>query len=552
MTRRAAAPALAVLLLAGQGAHAAEAARPCADLQGLSGPNLRIARAEDVPAGQLPAENPGRAALTGAARSRAVLPAQCLVEGTVAPRPGVGGATTGIGFQLRLPNPWNGRLLVQGGGGVDGVVNDALGAIPVSGATALPALNRGYAVLSTDSGHQGRDSSDSSFATDQQARLDHAYAAIGPATNAARAITAAHYGRTPAHSYYMGCSNGGRTAMMAAQRFPLLFDGVVAGDPGFRLSRAAIAQAWDVAAFLRAAPAGPDQRPVLAEALTPEDLRLVTDAVLARCDALDGLKDGLVDAPSGCRFDPAVLRCTTGATGATGGCLPDAKLAALQQVFAGAHDTAGRPLYSTWPWDAGISAPGWRAWKLGTSRTGDSNARNATLTPGSLGTYFMTPPRPDLRLADVDFDTIAAQTAQTAALNDATGTWLNSFSGHGGKLLAFQGNSDPVFSADDLIAYWRALAGDNGGPAALGRWARLFTVPGMNHCGGGPALDDFDPLGAIEAWVEHDQPPDTLPARGAAFPGRERPLCPYPLEPHYDGTGDPQKPGSFRCQAPAG
>lgn len=536
--------ALAGVLVAGQ-AGAAE--RACADLAALAGPQLRISRAEAVAAGQLPADNPGRAALTGAARSRAVLPAQCVVEGMIAPRPGPDGTTTGIGFQLRLPDPWNGRFLFQGGGGLDGVVNDALGAIPVSGATALPALNRGYAVVSTDSGHQGRDSSDASFATDQQARLDHGYAAIGAVTDTAKALVAARYGRPAARSYYMGCSNGGRTALMAVQRFPLAFDGVVAGDPGFRLSRAAIAQAWDVAAFNRAAPRDAAGAPILAQALTPVDLRLVADAVLKQCDALDGLADGSIDAPSACHFDPAVLACPPGGTD---GCLPPAKLTALRAVFGGARDGAGRPLYSTWPWDAGIAAPGWRAWKLGSSTTGRPDARNATLTPGSLGLFFMTPPRAGLKLADVDFDRVAAQTAETAAINDATGTLMGSFAGHGGKLLVFQGNSDPVFSADDLGAWWRDLADTNGGADALGRWARLFDVPGMTHCGGGPALDDFDPLAAIQAWVEEGRAPDTLPAAGAAFPGRTRPLCPFPTEAHYDGHGDPQAAASFACRQP--
>ena len=548
MNRRPAAIALSALLLAGQGASAADAGATCADLPGRAGPALRITRAEDIPAGQLPAENPARAALTGSARARAALPAQCLVEGMIAPRTGLDGKQTGIGFQLRMPEAWNGRFLFQGGGGMDGVVNEAVGAIPVAGATALPALNRGYAVVSTDSGHQGRNSADSSFAVDQQARLDHAYAAIGPVADTARTLIAARYGSPPAHSYYMGCSNGGRTAMMAAQRFPATFDGVVAGDPGFRLSHAAIAQAWDVRAFLRAAPHGPDGQPVLADALTPDDLRLVSDAVLKACDALDGLADGSVDAPSACRFDPATLRCPAGQTDR---CLVPAKLQALEDVFGGVHDSAGRALYSTWPWDAGVSAPGWRAWKLGTARTGTPNALNATITPGSLGMYFTTPPRPGLKLADVDFDAVAAQTAQTAAINDPTGTLMSSFAGRSGKLLVFHGNSDPVFSADDLTAYWRTLADDNGGPEALARWARLFTVPGMTHCGGGPALDDFDPLAAIEAWVEAGKAPDVLPARGATFPGRERPLCPYPSEPHYDGSGDAQNAGSFRCQPPA-
>ena len=399
--------------------------RACSALTALARPDLRILRAEPVPEGTLPAENPGRAALTGAARANAAMPAHCVVEGAINPRTGAGGQSFAIGFELRLPANWNGRLLFQGGGGMDGVLNEAVGAIPVSGATAPPALNRGYAVVSTDSGHRGRDPSDASFALDQQARLDYGYAAIGEVSREARAVLSARYGRGPDRAYYMGCSNGGRTAMMAAQRFPTAFDGIVAGNPGFRLSRAAIAQAWDVAAFTRAAPRDAEGKPILAAALSEGDLRLLADAVLRRCDAADGLADGSIDAMAACRFDPASLRCPGAAKEES--CLSAPQVEALEQVFTGARDGGGRALYTGWPWDAGIAAPGWRAWKLGTSRTAAPNARNATLTPASLGLYFMTPPVSSLDLQSVDFDRIAQQTAQTAAINDATATMLSSF-----------------------------------------------------------------------------------------------------------------------------
>ena len=223
-------------------------------------------------------------------------------------------------------------------------------------------------------------------------------------------------------------------------------------------------------------------------------------------------------------------------------------MAALRRVWAGAHDGAGGALYAGWPWDPGIASRGWRAWQLGTSQTAAPNALNATITSGSLGQYFITPPVAGLDLASVDFDRIAAQTAQTAAINDPTSTFLSSFVAGGGRLLVVQGNADPVFSADDIRAYWRSLVRDNAGAEALAAWARLFIVPGMTHCGGGPALDDFDPLAAIEAWVEHGQPPDRLVAHGAAFPGRSRPICPYPMEAHYIGAGDSQEADSFACR----
>ncbi|WP_060847578.1 tannase/feruloyl esterase family alpha/beta hydrolase [Methylobacterium aquaticum] len=518
----------------------------CGDLAGLARPDLRIDRAEAVPAGTLPADNPARAALTGAARAKAALPAHCLVEGTIDPRTGVGGVPYGTGFQLRLPEAWNGRFLFQGGGGLDGVVGEALGAIPVSGATAAPALLRGYAVVSTDSGHRGRDNADAAFGLDQQARIDFAYGAIGTVTREAKALVAARYGRPPAKAYFMGCSNGGRSALMAATRFPTAFDGIVAGAPAFRLSRAALGQIWDTRSFLDAAPKDPEGRPILAEALSPADLTLVADAVLKACDAADGLADGSVEAVSTCRFDPGSLACP-GEKTAT--CLKPAQVEALRRAFEGARDGQGRPVYASWAWDPGIAAPGWRAWKLGTSRTGTANARNVTLGPAAIANYFLTPPDPGFDALRFDFDRDTPRIAETAALNDPTGTFLSTFTARGGRLLVYQGVADPVFSARDLVDHWQELARHNGGAQDLSASARLFLVPGMTHCGGGPALDDFDPLSAIESWVERGEAPDRLIARGTAFPGRTRPLCPFPQEARYQG-GEPDRGESFACRAP--
>ncbi|OAS26881.1 feruloyl esterase [Methylobacterium platani] len=538
-------PVVFGLCLPGVLSPASAAPLACGDLARLARPDLRIARAEAVPAGTLPADNPGRAALTGAARAKAALPAHCLVEGTIDPRVGAGGVAYGIGFQLRLPEAWNGRFLFQGGGGLDGVVGEALGAIPVSGATAPPALLRGYAVVSTDSGHRGRDNADAAFGLDQQARIDFAYGAVGAVAREAKALVAARYGRAPAHAYFMGCSNGGRSALMAATRFPTAFDGIVAGAPAFRLTRAALGQVWDTQAFLSAAPKDPEGRPILAEALSEADLTLVAGAVLKTCDAADGLADGTVEAVASCRFDPASLACPGDKTAT---CLSQPQVDALRRSFSGAKDSQGRPVYASWPWDPGLAAPGWRAWKLGTSKTATPNARNATLGPAAIANYILTPPDPGFDALRFDFDRDVPRTAETASFNDPTGTFLSTFAARGGRLLVYQGVADPVFSARDLVAHWQDLARDNGG-AALAERARLFLVPGMTHCGGGPALDDFDPLAAIESWVERDEAPDRLTARGTAFPGRTRPLCPFPREARYQG-GEAERAESFSCKEP--
>lgn len=530
---------LALAFVGVAAARSADAQQACAQLSHLSVEQLHISKAEVVPAGTLPPMGPMIAPSEGKG-----LPGHCLVQGTIHPRTGANGVSYGIGFELRMPNEWNGRFLFQGGGGMDGVVNPALGAIPFFTTTAVPALERGYAVVSTDSGHQGKDNGDATFGLDQQARIDYAYAAIGTVAQAAQQIVAAFYNRKPSHSYFMGCSNGGREALMAAERFPEEFDGVVAGNPGFRLSRAAIGEAWDTRALLNAAPPDKDGNAILANALTPSDLALVSKAILDRCDGLDGVKDGLIEAMSACRFQPETLQCS-GEKNAD--CLSAAQVTALRVVFEGAQDSHGNKLYASWPWDAGIDSMGWRMWKLGTSQTAQPNALNASLAAGSIGYYFMTPPRPAMNMSDVSFDTIAGQVAETGAINDATSTLLSSFIAHHGKLLVIHGNSDPVFSANDLRAWWQQLGATNGGADKLAQSARLFLVPGMNHCGGGPALDDFDPLTALENWVENGNAPEELLARGKSFPGRTRPICPYPEEAYYDGKGDVNSASSFHC-----
>lgn len=529
--------ASAAALAHAQASPAAPVAAPstaeCEGLMQLRSQRLTISNAHLVPAGPLVLRRAPGAPPAPPLR----LPEHCLVQGVLDPRTGVDGKHYGIGFELRLPTQWNGRFVYQGGGGLDGFVTPALGS---AGGTSPPALLRGFAVVSTDGGHEGLDAS---FAADQQARLDYAYASIGKMSTAAKQMIARFYGRRPAYSYFVGCSNGGREGMMAAQRFPETFDGIVAGDPGFHLSAAAIGEVWDVDQFSKVAPRDPQGRPILAESFSETELQLVSRAVLRQCDALDGLADGMINDVAACRFDPAVLQCRAGAHT---DCLSGAKVAVLRAIFDGAHDSAGHALYSPWPYDAGIGGPGWRAWKLGTSRTGASNAINATLGANAMQMYFLTPPRPGLSDADFDFNRDPGDVAQTAAINDAVSTFMTSFVAHGGRMLIYQGMSDPVFSADDIMRYYRELTRDAGAPQA---WARLFLVPGMNHCAGGPATDDFDMLSAIQQWTEHGVAPDRIVAHGRAFPGVTRPLCPYPKYAHYLG-GDQRSAASFECKAP--
>ena len=501
-------------------------ASQCEALSGLSMRNVRIDTASLQQAGELPADP--NSAMTGGSPRALAVGTHCLVEGKIEDRAGVDGQY-GIRFQFRAPVDWNGRFLFQGGGGMDGFIAPAIGSVPVNTTTATPALTRGYAVISMDGGHNGRDAS---FAQDQQARLDLGFASIGKVTNVAKALIGDFYGKEPEQSVFMGCSNGGREALMAAQRFPLEFDGVVAGNPGFHLSHAPLAELWDVKHLMAIAPEENGAR-ILAKALTQEDLDLVSEAVLDACDDLDGLKDGLINAYKSCTFDLESLR----------GKLEDKKLDALKTIMAGPVDADGQSVYSDWPVDAGINAPGWRAWKLGTSETGQSNALNVVLGMASFSQLFLTPPTPNVDLTTLDFGTAEQAVREVGGYFDANSTFMTTYAQRGSKLLVFHGMSDPVFSASDLMRWYEKAEANTGDKD----FSRLFMVPGMTHCGGGPALDDFDPLTVMEKWMDSNEAPEQMAARGKSFKGTTQPICAYPQEAHYEG-GDPTKIDSYSCQ----
>lgn len=521
----------------------ANEAEQCQNLLNVSIYNGVITEAQYIEQGK--SERDPNRMFTGAPDREFDLPAHCLVRGEIDKRTRADGKENAIRFEVRLPHNWQHRFMFQGGGGTDGFLANAIGTVPISGSTARPALTKGYAVTSMNGGHDGVDPL---FGLDQQARIDFAYAAIGKVTQAAKTITQQYYQAKPDYSYFMGCSNGGREAMMAAQRYPLEFDGVIAANPGFHLSRAALSEVWDTQTLNNIAPKDKQGKKILANALTQKDLQLVSEAVLEQCDAKDGVKDGLINDYKNCGFDPVSLQCKTGDSQA---CLSAEKVSALKQVFSGAKDSQGNMIYSSWPYDAGISAPGWRMWKLGFSQDADKpDALNAVLGAGSLKFYFMTPPQPGFDNSTFDFDKHVQLVSETGAINDATSTMLNSFVARGSKLIIVQGVSDPVFSADDIERWYQTTTQNTsaGDQDAMRAWSRLFMVPGMTHCGGGPALDDLDPLSAMQSWVEQDNAPAYLAAKGESFPGKEMPVCAYPQVARYKGQGDVNSIESYQCE----
>lgn len=468
--------------------------------------------------------------------------AHCRVAGMLDSRTGIDGKPYATGFELRLPTAWNGRFLYQGGGGNDGSVRPALG----TQGTLEPALNQGYAVVSTDAGHQG---TDASFGADPQARLDHAYQSHDRVARAAKTLISAYYERDADHSYFIGCSGGGRQGMMFTQRFPEYFDGVIAIAPAMSVAKGAtIAAAWSTQALLDIAPLDASGRPILSQALSDADLGLLRQSILDTCDEHDGLADGLVSAPGLCHYDPGVLQCQAGQ--ATD-CLEAGKVEALRQVAAPPRDSQGQALYTDWPWDPGIGHPAndWRAWRLGTSPTADANARHITLMQDALGWEFFTPPQPGFLLADFDFDRDPARMEAFATVYNADqDARLDAFKGHGGKLLLAHGMADPIFSPSESITYFERLQAAH--PADADSFARLYLIPGMAHCAGGAATDAWDGLGTLVRWVEQQQAPQEITAYGTAvYPDRSRPLCPYPGYPRYNGQGDPEDAASFTCVA---
>jgi hypothetical protein len=479
---------------------------------------LEITTAQWHAAGDAPPSGPGPAAPAGK------LPAHCRVDGVLDRRTGSDGRPYAIGFALALPAEWNGRFLMQGGGGLNGRVAPPLGA---QAAGDTPALVRGFAVVSTDTGHQGA-VFDATFMREQQAALDFAYVAIGRVALLARQIIAAYYGKPPDHSYFAGCSTGGREGMVMAQRYPGYFDGIVSGAPAMRTGHSNLALRSMVTAFNRLAPREPTAKAGAGRAFSDADRKVVLDALLAACDAGDGLEDGMIFNSRSCRFDPSSLAC---AGPSADGCLSAEQAAAIARAFGGPTDSAGRAVYVPFPYDTGITAAG-------------------AGIPGILGPGAGPPVPPAAGTEqDVDREARLADRDPQAILTD-TWSWTNlsTFSSRGGKLIFYHGVSDPWFSALDTVDYYERLAA-NGGPGELRDWSRLFLLPGVGHCGGGRmGLDSVDFLSAIVKWVEDGAAPDALRATGRALPGRSQPICAWPRYAHYKGSGDPDDAASFECR----
>jgi pimeloyl-ACP methyl ester carboxylesterase len=476
------------------------------------------------------------------------LPAHCIVSGVMDKRTGADNKPYETRFELRLPQAWTGRLLYQGGGGNDGIVNPATGRNTGTLGDYGSALSKGFAAVTTDAGHQG---GGPEFGFEQQARIDKAYAAHDRVARTAKSIINGYYGQAVGKSYFLGCSGGGRQGMMFAQRYPDYFDGVISVAPAMSVaSKATAAAAWDTQLFLKISPPDAQGRPTLSKAFSNADLSLVAASINKACDAQDGLIDGMVNNTKACNFKLESLQCSGAKTNE---CLSKEQVQTLSSAFAGPINKQGEKVYATQPWDPGIAAPGWRGWKLGSSPDGQNDANNIRLMGGALGMVFSTPANAQLNTTNFDLDKDFVKFETFSKQYDTyRDDKMNAYFNRGSKFMIVHGMADGIFSADESINYFERLAANHGGIDAVQAKARLFLVPGMNHCSGGFATDKFDAIGAMVNWVEKGSAPNRIEAQALPnhpqFPSRSRPLCAYPNYAKYSGQGNPEVSGSFICE----
>jgi len=482
----------------------------------------------------------------------------------------VDGKTYAIGFEMRMPQAWNGRFYHQGNGGIDGSVVTATGA--TGGGALTNALLQGFVVLSSDAGHTNAQGGPA-FGLDPQARLDYGYQAVGSLTPMAKTAIGLAYGKGPDRSYFGGCSNGGRHALVAAGRYAAEYDGFLAGAPGYNLPLAALANIWGAQRYATVATGDPTTPPGLETAFTATERRMVASRILARCDALDGAVDGQVQDTAACQRTFNLLRDvnTCASDNRDGTCLTLAQKRAIAPIFRGATTSSGERFYADFPYDPGIGGGGVPFWEFTAPLVLDSSA---------VGVIFKVPPAPESLTngpgfaLGLDIDTALAELYATDAtyteaamsfMTPPNPTDMSAVRDRGGKILIYHGVADPIFSVSDSEAFVQGVNRNSRGQAD--QFLRLFNVPGMGHCSGGPSTDQADYLSALVAWVEQGAAPDRIvaSARGPGNPGgvngevpptwapdRTRPLCPFPAVARYSGEGDVERAESWSCVSPRG
>jgi len=496
---------------------AARAATNCEDLKRFNLSNASITAVQSVPAGEFtPPE--GRAIPN--------VPSFCRVAITLKPS-----SDSDIRLEVWLPlSNWNSKFQGIGNGGFAGSI----------GYTQLAnAISHGYATASTDTGHSG-EGTDASWAfRHPEKAIDFGYRAIHEAAVTAKTVISAFYGDGPRRSYFNSCSNGGRQALIEAQRYPADYDGIIAGAPANYWTHLLTAFIFNMQAT------GEDPAAYIPAAR----LKAIEAAALAACDSLDGVKDGVIENPAQCHFDPSVLLCK-GAE--SDGCLTAPQLATLNKIYAGAKNSKGAPILPGFSPGGEAEQGGWASWI-----TGAAPGQSAQMAFGvNFFKYVVyADPAWDYQTSPVDRNVKLADDKAAGVFN-ATDPDLRKFKDRGGKLILYHGWSDAAIPALNTIDYYQSVVRKMGAKEAAG-FVRLYMVPGMQHCGGGAGPSAFGQAGvaqddpqhnidaALERWVEQGAVPNEVIARGA---GRTRPLCPYPQTAHYTGTGSTDDAANFVCK----
>ena len=378
--------------------------------------------------------------------------------------------------------------------------------------------------------------------------VDYGYRAIHATAEKAKAVVAEYYGGRPRWSYFSSCSNGGRQALMEAQRYPADYDGIIAGAPANYFTHIGAGFVWNAQALDGAG------------YIPPTKLKLIETAALASCDAIDGVNDGVIDDPTKCHFDPAKLVCTGEASDS---CLTEAQVAALKRIYAGPKNSKGEQLIPGFEPGGETGLGGWGAWITGFSA---GKSLELAFANGVFGDMIFQDAAWDYRKMNFDRDMKITDDKGARILN-ATDSNMKAFKDRGGKLLLYHGWSDAALPPVNTIHYYESVVSTMGRKQA-GEFVELFMVPGMQHCGGGPGPNDFgaqspaaaDPdhsmIKAIEQWVEKGKAPEKIiatkykadgnPASGVV---RTRPLCPYPMVATFSGSGSTDEAINFSCAA---
>ena len=455
------------------------------------------------------------------------VPQYCKVDGHVA-SPG-----NEVNFRLGLPTTWNGKYYFVGVGGLGGSIGN------------LDAgLRRGYASASTDTGHA---SSDPTWGSNRAKEIDYGHRGTHVTAVAGKELTAAWFGRSPEHAYFNGCSNGGRQALMEVQRYPTDFDGIIAGDPAtgtpMQVGRALVFQH------------------IL---LHPENflpipkIELLSKATLAECDGKDGLKDGLISDPRLCTFKPETLKCA-GADGPE--CLTSGQIATVNKMYSALKTADGKTYTAGFPVGHEGGSTGWQAWTFG--RTPPAPQADGTLAFGEQQPSGYNLSEQNMRFLALENDDPAftwktlrfpqdlPRLASMTEILSPHDPDLTPYKKRGGKIIMYHGWADPAISAYGTLDYYEKMSKAVGGQKEADGFSRLYFVPGMHHCSGGPGPNQFDMLTELENWIEKGKSPAAVVASHASDGkvDRTRPLCPHPLVAKYSGNGNVDEAASFRCEA---